>query len=210
MRRNMKFSVAALLALGCGASPNGSKSTSTTTTDFAGVYNATYVGTYVVTSPSSRQTKDEHRAPPAEGTGTATSAASRAPARYHVTVSARPREAQFDLDGKSMGTGTLDQELAADGTEHALIVTAAGFVPARLTFRDSPPPERVTLEPVAAPPVKAVEATAGAAEPARSAHAGAHAHPHGGEHAAKTHPAVTAGKPAGPARTENNAAIIDD
>jgi hypothetical protein len=51
MRRNMKFSVAALLALGCGGSPNGSKSTSTTTPDFAGVYNATYVGTYVVTSP---------------------------------------------------------------------------------------------------------------------------------------------------------------
>jgi serine/threonine protein kinase len=165
---------------------------------------------YVVTSPSSRQTKDEHRAPPAEGTETATSTASRAPARYHVTVSARPREAQFDLDGKSVGTGTLDQDLAADGTEHALIVTAAGFVPARLTFRDSPPPERVTLEPVAVVPVKPVEATAGTAVPAPSAHASAHAHPHGGEHAAKTHPAATAAKPDGPRRTENNAAIIDD
>jgi hypothetical protein len=52
MKRNMKFSVAALLAVGCGGSPNSSKSTSTTTTDFAGVYNATYAGTYVVTSPA--------------------------------------------------------------------------------------------------------------------------------------------------------------
>ena len=144
-----------------------------------------------------------------EGTETAASRAP-APARYHVSVTARPRGAQFDLDGKNVGTGTLDEDLAADGTEHALIVTATGFVPARLTFRDRPPPEQVTLEAVAAAPAKAVEPTAVTVEPARSPHASAHAHAHGSEHVAKPHPAATAAWPAGPKRTENNAAIIDD
>jgi len=123
-------------------------------------------------------------------------------------VTAHPREAHFDLDGKPLGTGRIDEELPADGDAHTLTVTASGFVPARLTFRDRPPPEEVTLEPVMAPPATAVEATA---VPVRSPHPGAHAHAHGGDHAANPHPdATTAAKPAGPRRTENNAAIIDD
>jgi eukaryotic-like serine/threonine-protein kinase len=160
---------------------------------------------YVVTSPSSRHQKKESHATSTEDPQTVTAAASRAPASYHVSVTARPREAQLDLDGKGMGTGSLDQELEADGTEHALIVTAAGFVPTRLTFRDRPPPERVTLEPLAAAPVKPIEATAVPAHSSKSkvgAHErdGAHQHLH----------ARTVSKPAATIRTENNAPIIDD
>jgi serine/threonine-protein kinase len=164
------------------------------------------VVSYVVTSPSSRRTKDEHHALPIEATETAPSAASRAPARYHVAVTARPRDAQFDLDGKNAGTGSLDEDLAIDGTEHTLIVTAAGFAPARLTFRDRPPREQVTLQPIPAPPPRTVEATS---VPPRPAHSSAHPHAHGGDHTEKPH-ATGAAKPAGPVRTQNNAAIIDD
>ena len=94
--------------------------------------------------------RPEQRLPAAPESAGATRGGTKAPARYRVAVIAHPREARFDLDGSALGTGRIDEELAADGAAHILTVSAAGFVPARLTFRDHPPADEVTLEPVAA------------------------------------------------------------
>jgi eukaryotic-like serine/threonine-protein kinase len=93
--------------------------------------------------------------PPRSIAVAARSAESMPPARYRVAVQASPASARFDLDGRSVATGHLVEELAADGTEHTLVVAAPGFAPAKLVFRDRPPPEKVTLEPTAPPPTAA-------------------------------------------------------
>ena len=125
----------------------------------------------------------------------------KAPERYHVSVAALPGTAAFDLDGTTRGTGRIDEQLAADGTEHALTISAPGFVPARLTFRDHPPADHVTLEPIPAAP-RAVENTA----PVRPKRTTPRAP--GGAH--EPHAPATVGKSPGPLRTGNNAAILDN
>ena len=163
------------------------------------------VAAYFVTSPSSRR-RSQERLPAAPESASATpAAAAQAPPRYRVAVTAHPREAHFDLDGNPLGSGRIDEDVAADGAAHILTVTAPGFVPARLTFRDHPPAEEVTLEPVAVAAPKPAEAST--TSPAHSLRPTAHAHGHAADHAK---PAATTARPAGPARTENNAAIIDD
>jgi serine/threonine-protein kinase len=163
---------------------------------------------YLVTSPSSRHARPTEPARPVENTEAASTAApSKPPARYRVQVAAQPRAAAFELDGTRLGTGRIDEELPLDGSEHTLVVSATGFVPARLTFRDRAPADSVTLEPIPTA-AKPVETTASAPATARPSHAAApHAHAH--EHPSP-HPPAATGKPSGPARTENNAAIIDD
>ena len=84
-----------------------------------------------------------------------------APAQYRVDVTANPRNAELELDGNPIGTGRITRMLAVDGAEHTLTVTAFGFAPAKLKFRDRPPPEEVSLEPAAAaqsarPPGRAI------------------------------------------------------
>ncbi len=163
------------------------------------------VAAYFITAPSAHR-RPAQRLPAAPASAGPTPAAeAKAPARYRVAVIAHPREARFELDGNPLGTGRIDEELPADGSGHTLTVSASGFVPARLTFRDHPPAGEVTLEPLAA----ATPKPAGASTTAR-AHAprpSPHAHGHGAEHAK---PAATTARPAGPTRTENNAPIIDD
>jgi hypothetical protein len=127
------------------------------------------------------------------------------PARYRVAVTAHPREAHFDLDGDPLGTGRIEEELPADGAAHTLTVTASGFVPARLSFRDHPPPEDVTLEPVVAAPAQTVQSIE---VPAHMSRSHGHAHAHDAEHQQPR--GTLPSKPAGPTRTENNAPIIDD
>ena len=164
------------------------------------------VAAYFVTAPSSHR-RPEERLPAAPESASATpAAAAKAPLRYRVAVTAHPREAHFELDGSPLGTGRIDEELAADGAAHILTVTAPGFVPARLTFRDRPPADEVTLEPVAATPAKPVEATN---VPAHTSKLSRHAHDRPRRRSRQPH-AATPSRPAGPIRTENNAAIIDD
>jgi len=160
------------------------------------------VAAYFVTSPSSHR-RPEERLPAAPESARATpAAAANAPARYRVAVTAHPSEAHFDLDGSPLGTGRIDEELAADGAAHILTVTAPGFVPARLTFRDRAPVDDVTLEPIPTAPKPAEpSASSRSSRATRHAHASEHRPPHA--------PAAIA-KPGGPTRTENNAAIIDD
>jgi serine/threonine-protein kinase len=89
---------------------------------------------------------------------------------YRVRVTTNPDSARFELDGRQAGSGRLDRELPVDGTEHTLTVTAPGWLPAELTFRDRPPPERVTLTPVATspPPVTVEKPASPAQRPVRS------------------------------------------
>jgi tRNA A-37 threonylcarbamoyl transferase component Bud32 len=140
------------------------------------------------------------------------------PARYHVSVSARPHVARFELDGRPLGSGSFSADLPADGNEHTLAVTADGFVPARLTFRDRPPPGEVKLQPVVAdvpaggPAVleRPVRAAAPARLPGHRARVRAQA---SGSPQPAPQPELAPPPPpkrSGPIRTENNAAIIDD
>jgi hypothetical protein len=164
---------------------------------------------YVVTQPASRHARPGETPRTAE-TSEATTAvpAPSKPARYRVSVAALPRAAAFELDGTRLGTGRIDEDLPLDGSEHTLVVSATGFVPARLTFRNRPPAEEVKLEPLPAPS-KNDEAANDGDHPTRSA-PGHHAH--ATAHHDKPQPAPPpAAKPAGSLRrTENNAAIIDD
>jgi serine/threonine-protein kinase len=171
------------------------------------------VAAYVVTSASARRARPpEAQRSTEKGQETSAPAApSQPPARYHVSVAATPAAATFELDGARLGTGRIDEELPLDGREHTLVVSAAGFVPAKITFRDRAPAQDVALQPVVAEAPKP-EAT----PPVPSAHA-----PHGSRAHQRAErqpkPATPAGGPPGPAkpagsvrRTENGAAIIDD
>jgi serine/threonine-protein kinase len=176
------------------------------------VLGAAAVAAYVVTSPSAHHPRPPEARPPTENVQETSAAAgpTKPLARYRVTVAATPRAAAFELDGTRMGTGRIDEELSLDGSEHTLVVSAAGFAPARITFRDRAPAEDVTLDPLPSPP-KAVETPTGTDRPSRSA-------PSHHAHAVTAHekPATTAppapAKPTTPSvrRTENGAAIIDE
>jgi len=129
------------------------------------------------------------------------SAPAPAPARYRVAVAAVPATAHLELDGRTVKVGRIDEELAVDGVEHALTVTAPGFTAATLKFRDRPPTDQVTLQPVAAvekpAPAAAPEVTE--ARPAR---------PNSRPHDRKKH-AVSPGASPASTRGANNAAIIE-
>ena len=172
---------------------------------------AAAVVAYVVTAPSAHHPRAREAQPPTEnvqGTSAAAAGPGKLPARYHLSVAATPRAAAFELDGTRLGTGRIDEELPLDGTEHTLVVSAAGFVPANITFRDRAPDEAVTLDPLPSPP-KAVEIPTSPDRPSRSA-------PVHHAHAGATHDKPAAALPAAAKptpsvhRTENGAAIIDD
>jgi serine/threonine-protein kinase len=115
------------------------------------------VAAYFLTAPDNRKL-------PRDSAGAASTSASTPaqapilPRPYRVQVTASPKTARLVLDGREIGTGRIDEEIATDGTLHTLTVTADGYVPARFRFRDEPPPEQVTLEPVPAAPAAAAPA----------------------------------------------------
>jgi eukaryotic-like serine/threonine-protein kinase len=96
-----------------------------------------------------------------------------APRTFRVIMAVTPAQAQLELDGLPAGQGTLDRELTADGREHTLKVTAAGFEPRTVTFLDTPPARTLELTRVAAPPEparhKPGSARTRAAKPAQQA-----------------------------------------
>jgi hypothetical protein len=120
------------------------------------------------------------------------SAPAPAPARYRVKVAAVPVTAHLELDGKTVKVGRIDEELAVDGVEHALTVTAPGFTAATLKFRDQPVAAVEKPAPAAAPEVTE-------ARPAR---------PNARPHDRKKH-AVSPGASPASTRGANNAAIIE-
>jgi serine/threonine-protein kinase len=165
---------------------------------------------YLVTSPSPRHEHPGEAPRPAQNVEATTSPPPSKLARYRVQVAAEPRAAAFDLDGTSLGTGRIDRELPLDGTEHTLTVSAVGYRPAKISFRDRPPAEDVTLDPLPSPP-KAVETPTRAELPSHSAPSH-HAHAAATPHDKPAAPTTTApAKPTPSVRhTENGAAIIDD
>jgi tRNA A-37 threonylcarbamoyl transferase component Bud32 len=121
-------------------------------------------------------------------------------ARYRANGSATPEEAELVLDGVKVGRGDLAREFAVNGVEHTLIVSAPGFEPTTVKFRDQPPPEEVKLTRVDAP---------GTAD--RGERHDRQAAPSHEEGSAKKHPERPASKHPrrSDSRTGNDAPIID-
>ena len=70
---------------------------------------------------------------------------------YAVLVQAHPIGATLQVDGHDLGTSFWQSRLPRDGAPHEIRVTAAGFVPARIVFVDTPPPADVHLDPLPLP-----------------------------------------------------------
>ncbi len=85
---------------------------------------------------------------------------------YPVLLRAYPPEAELEIDGRVAGKGQWTSRFPRDGMLHELRVTAAGHIPARILFIDTPPPLDVHLEPLpaallaAVPPAPVAEAEA--------------------------------------------------
>jgi serine/threonine protein kinase len=71
-----------------------------------------------------------------------------APATYVVEIVARPASASIELDGNVVGRGSFAQELSADGNNHVLVISADGYKPRIITFRDEAPEREVALQPL--------------------------------------------------------------
>jgi hypothetical protein len=67
---------------------------------------------------------------------------------YNVAISVLPATAAISLDGTREGTGTFSRVLPVDGIGHHLVITADGYVPREIVFRDAPPDATVQLGPL--------------------------------------------------------------
>lgn len=74
-----------------------------------------------------------------------------------VDVTVEPAEAEVRFDGELVGQGRFHRELVRDEDEHVLRISAAGYEPLQIGFRDTPPPAHIELTalPAAAPEVPA-------------------------------------------------------
>lgn len=119
---------------------------------------------------------------------------------YRVEVDADPAAATLELDGVATGARTLRRDFSVDGREHQLVGRAPGYRDAVVTFIDSPPDWRLSLDPVPAP--------AKAAASAPEAHARAHHHPKAASPAPAAKPAAPAAAPEKPA-SKSGVPVID-
>jgi serine/threonine-protein kinase len=71
---------------------------------------------------------------------------------YECSVRARPDSTRIEFDGAHVGDGVFTARLPLDGASHVIRLTAPGFEPVALTFRDAPPPASIDLVPIATPP----------------------------------------------------------
>ena len=120
-----------------------------------------------------------------------------APATFRVATTVTPATAHLELDGAPVGAGSLERTLPVDGAPHALRVSAPGFVPQTLSFRDSAPPATIALapEPPSTPPEPVTEPEP---EPRRR---------HGSRHHRGSQPDEAA--PTSHRRTVNGAPILE-
>ncbi|MFO0653060.1 MAG: protein kinase [Polyangiales bacterium] len=90
----------------------------------------------------------------------ATVTARPAPARFRVTTRVVPASAAITLDREAPVTGSIDRELARDGSIHRIVVSAPGYRRAEFEFRDlfSSPEIVLVREEPAAEPTPAVAA----------------------------------------------------
>ncbi len=68
-----------------------------------------------------------------------------APRRYAAAVVVEPPTARIELDGAVTGQGRFERTFPVDGADHTLVISAEGFETRTLSFRDAPPPARITL-----------------------------------------------------------------
>ena len=68
------------------------------------------------------------------------------PAIYRIKVRTEPEQAELELNGVTVGTGSLTLDLPRNGTAHLLRVSAPDHVTRELAFTDRPPPEHIALE----------------------------------------------------------------
>ncbi len=68
------------------------------------------------------------------------------PAIYRIEVRTDPEDAEIELDGVKVGTGSLTLDLPRNGTAHLLRVSAPEHETREFTFNDQPPPEHIALD----------------------------------------------------------------
>ncbi len=129
------------------------------------------------------------------------------PARpYRVSVRVSPERAAILLDGRPVGVGAFERELAHDGAPHTLLVAAEGFEPQELNFRDAPPPERITLVAIPAAPAPVATAVSAGEEATGSREARRH------HRSRRSHEDPAGSAPAAPVRSTagvNGAPLVD-
>jgi hypothetical protein len=91
------------------------------------------------------------------------------PSSFEVSLRVQPASARVEFDGKEVGAGRFATQLPVDGATHVVRLTAPGFEPMALTFRDAPPPAEVELVPT--PAERAIEPPARAELPPSTPHA---------------------------------------
>ena len=120
-----------------------------------------------------------------------------APRSYAASVVVEPPTARIELDGAVAGQGRFERTFPVDGADHTLVISAEGFEPRTVSFRDAPPPPRITL--VARPPeVQPKPATAKPAPRARRERA-----------TRKESAPAPAGSRAAPSQNPDDAPIVD-
>jgi hypothetical protein len=72
------------------------------------------------------------------------------PPTFRVEIETDPRVAKIELDGRPVGSGSLDQRLPSDGTDHVIVARAPGYREVTVHFVDRPPAHLLTLDPVPA------------------------------------------------------------
>ena len=87
------------------------------------------------------------RPPAAPATASPTPAApvTPAPRSYAAAVVVEPPTARIELDGAVAGQGRFERTFPVDGADHTLVISAEGFETRTVSFRDAPPPARITL-----------------------------------------------------------------
>ena len=72
------------------------------------------------------------------------------PPTFRVEIETDPRVAKIELDGRPVGSGSLDQRLPSDGTDHVIVARSPGYREVTVHFVDRSPPHLLTLDPVPA------------------------------------------------------------
>ena len=118
-----------------------------------------------------------------------------APRSYTAAVVVEPPSARIELDGAVAGQGRFERTFPVDGADHKLVIAAEGFETRTLSFRDAPPPARITLA-ARAPEVQAKQPAGKPAPRARR------------ERAPRKESAPAGTRP-GPAQSPDDAPIVD-
>ncbi len=65
---------------------------------------------------------------------------------YVVEIHAEPASAAIELDGTTVARGSFARAFPLDGNNHVLVISADGYKPRVINFRDAPPMKEIALE----------------------------------------------------------------